>query len=119
MLPSLIEFLEHIENEIDFLLKHSENLEYENFIEDEMMKKAFVRSLEVIGEASKKIPEEFRLKYTSIDWKGLAGLRDILIHHYWGIDYDLVWDVLNDDIPNGKIWLNKIIEIEKNNNNEQ
>jgi uncharacterized protein with HEPN domain len=84
MSPSLIEFLKHIRDEIDFLIKHSEGLTYGLLIEDEILNKAFIRSLEIIGEASKRIPDEIREAYPEIDWKGFSGLRDVLIHQYWG-----------------------------------
>jgi uncharacterized protein with HEPN domain len=83
MSPSLIEFLKHIRDEIDFLLEHSRNLTYDELVENEILNKAFVRSLEIIGEASKRIPEEMRLDYPQLDWKGFAGLRDVLIYQYW------------------------------------
>lgn len=111
---SVIDFLKHIKTEIDFLLKHTENLSFESFSQNEVLPKACVRSLEIIGEASKKIPSEIRDKYPEMDWKGFAGLRDILIHHYWGVDYDILWDVLNDDIPFSSKLIAKIIDLEEN-----
>ncbi|WP_373512245.1 DUF86 domain-containing protein [Persicitalea sp.] len=78
------------------------------------MNRAFVRSLEIIGEASKKIPDKIRRDYPEIDWKGFAGLRDVLIHQYWGVDFEILWNILQDDIPFSKIWIDKIIEKEKN-----
>lgn len=57
------------------------------FIEDELIKRAFLRSLEIIGEAVKKIPEDVKIKIPDIEWKKISGLRDILIHHYFGVDY--------------------------------
>ena len=71
----------------------------EVFQEDEVLKRALVRSLEVIGEAVKKLPLDFREKYNHVDWKAIAGMRDKLIHDYAGVDYDLVWDVVINEIP--------------------
>ncbi|MPR34875.1 HepT-like ribonuclease domain-containing protein [Salmonirosea aquatica] len=113
MSPSLIEFLEHIRDEMNFLVKHSENLTYEALVENEVLNRAFVRSLEIIGEASKKIPDEVRIDNSEIDWKGLAGLRDVLIHQYWGVDFEILWNILEDEIPFAKIWIDSIIEKEK------
>lgn len=94
MSPSLIEFLKHIRDEIDFLVEHSRNLTYDELVENAILNKAFVRSLEIIGEASKRIPEEMRLDYPELDWKGFAGLRDVLIHQYWGVDCGIFWKMI-------------------------
>ncbi len=112
MSPSLIEFLRHIRDEINFLIKHSEGLTYDLLTEDEILNKAFIRSLEIIGEASKRIPDEIREAYPEMDWKGFSGLRDVLIHQYWGVDFEILWNILEDDIPFAKIWIDKIIETE-------
>jgi uncharacterized protein with HEPN domain len=90
MLPSLKELLEHIRVEMDVVLRHTANLEFDDVINDEILLRGITRSFEIIGEASKKIPNEFRAENPEIDWKGMAGLRDKLIHHYFGVDYELV-----------------------------
>ncbi len=71
-----------------------------------------MRSLEVIGEAVKKLPMELRAKYPQVDWSDIAGMRDVLIHHYFGIDYDIVWDVLQKEIPDLHHELRRIIRLE-------
>ena len=86
-------FIRHILDEIDIINKYSRGLSYSVFIEDELIKRAFLRSLEIIGEAVKKIPEDVKIKIPDIEWKKIAGLRDVLIHHYFGVDYETVWDV--------------------------
>lgn len=63
------------------------------------MKRASVRSLEVIGEATKNLSEEFKEKYPVVEWKKIAGMRDKLIHHYFGINWDIVWDVIQNKLP--------------------
>ena len=60
---------------------------------------AVVRNLEIIGEAIKKIPEDIRTKHPSIEWKKIAGLRDVLIHEYFGIDTEIIWDVIKSKLP--------------------
>ena len=76
-----------------------EDLSKDDFLDDETLKRAVVRSLEIIGEATKKIPADFKVKYPSIQWKNMAGMRDRLIHDYLGVDYSIVWDVMKNKIP--------------------
>lgn len=103
-------FLKHIIDECKYLENASRDLEFEQFVKDENFKRAFVRSLEVIGEAVKNIPTEFRSKYENIPWKQLASLRDILIHKYFGVDYRNVWKIIKDDIPKLKKNISKILD---------
>jgi len=94
MSHSILPFLQHILSETQYLMAHSRGLTKTEFLGDETLKRAFVRGLEIIGEAAKQIPEEVRQKYGYIDWRAMAGMRDRLIHDYLGVDYDLVWDVI-------------------------
>jgi uncharacterized protein with HEPN domain len=94
-----IEFLKHIADECTYLLSVSKELSKDNFLDDETLKRAVVRSLEIIGEATKKIPADFKVKWSSIQWKNMAGMRDRLIHDYIGVNYSIVWDVLINKIP--------------------
>ena len=82
----------------------------EMFLQDETLKRAVVRSLEIIGEASKKIPADFKLKWNSIEWKSMAGMRDRLIHDYMGINYSIVWDVLKNKIPDLSTQIEQVIQ---------
>ncbi len=72
---------------------------FEDFLDDETLKRAVVRSLEIIGEATKKIPTDFQDKWSTIQWKNMAGMRDRLIHDYIGVNYAIVWDVLKNKVP--------------------
>jgi uncharacterized protein with HEPN domain len=76
------------------------------------MKRAVARSLEIIGEAVKKLPMELRNRYPQVDWGDMAGMRDVLIHNYFGIDYDVVWSVLQKEIPELHGELERIIRME-------
>jgi len=112
MSPSLIEFLQHIENELSFIDKNTSELDFEDFVNNEILTKAIVRSFEIVGEACKKVPDEIRFKYPLFDWRGFAGLRDRMIHHYWGIDYALLWDAIKTEMPFNLLWIKLIIERE-------
>ncbi|OFY91459.1 MAG: hypothetical protein A3K10_10710 [Bacteroidetes bacterium RIFCSPLOWO2_12_FULL_31_6] len=93
------EYLRHIKDECSYLVSVSENLLFEDFLDNETLKRAVVRSLEIIGEATKKIPADFKVKWNSIQWKNMAGMRDRLIHDYIGVNYSIVWDVIKNKIP--------------------
>lgn len=103
--------LKHIIDECIFLEQVLlKCLNVETLIADDVTKRAVVRSLEIIGEASKKIHVDDKLKYPSIKWREMAGMRDKLIHDYIGVDYFIVWDVIKNVIPNLKIQIELVIE---------
>ena len=93
------EYLRHIYQECQFIVSVSQDLSKSNFLEDEILKRAMTRSLEIIGEASKKIPADYKVKWNNIQWKNMAGMRDRLIHDYIGVNYSIVWDVVKNKIP--------------------
>jgi len=88
-------------------------MQFEDFVEDKKTVNAVVRSLEVIGEATKRIPDSLREKYSEIPWKRMAGMRDKLIHAYFGIDLEIVWEVVNTELPPTKHLIQKVLEDEE------
>lgn len=106
---SPLDALRHILDEAEYLLGHSLDVEEAAFLEDETRRRAFVRSLEIIGEATKRVPEDFRAKYPEVPWKQMAGMRDRLIHDYFGVDYEIVWDVVTNHIPALKTQIGQIL----------
>jgi uncharacterized protein with HEPN domain len=110
MSPSAVEYLRHILDEAEYLGRAAESLSREAFLGDETLRRAFVRSLEIIGEAAKQVPPEAREEYGDLDWRGMAGMRDRLIHGYFGVDYELVWDVVQAKVPAVRQRLREILE---------
>jgi len=104
------EYLRHILVEAEYLLEQSRSLGQTEFIQHETLRRAFVRSLEIIGEAAKRVPDDVRADLPGIDWRGMAGMRDRLIHGYFGVDYDLVWDVVLTKIPPLARGIGRILE---------
>lgn len=106
------EFLDYVEDIIEAIedaLNFVEGMNYEDFIKDKKTVYAVIRALEIVGEAVKKIPENVRERYPGIPWKEIAGMRDKLIHAYFGIDVRRIWKTLRDDIPRIKPLFEKIL----------
>jgi len=113
MLKSPINFLHHILDECTFIVNISNQIsDYDIFITDDILKRAVVRSLEIIGEATKNITVDYKLKWNEITWKEMAGMRDKLIHDYIGVNYKIVWDVAINKIPLLKQQIENVINNE-------
>jgi len=103
-------FLKDIIDAMDAIEKFVEGMELEAVMEDDKTLSAVIRKFEIIGEAVKNIPDWMREKYPNIPWKRMAGMRDRLIHGYFGIDYRLVWEAIKIEIPKIKPELQKILK---------
>jgi uncharacterized protein with HEPN domain len=96
---SPLEYIRHILDEIEYILSRTSETDFHSFLNDETLKRAFVRSLEIIGEATKKIPNDVKAMQPDIEWRKVSGMRDRLIHDYFGVDYTIVWDVAINKLP--------------------
>jgi uncharacterized protein with HEPN domain len=115
MYKSSIEIIRHIYIEAKYIAESSENKSFDDLCNDETWKRAIIRSLEIIGEASKKIDAETKDKFFFIKWREMAKMRDKLIHDYFGVDYEIVWDVISNRIPELYHQLNEILSEEDGN----
>lgn len=93
---------------IEKIHRYTFKMSYESFEKDELVQDATIRNLEILGEAAKKIPDEIKQAYSDVEWKKVAGLRDILIHDYFGIDTVIIWDVIQNKLPSLQKSLRKI-----------
>jgi uncharacterized protein with HEPN domain len=113
MLPSNIELLRHILDEISFVLDSTEFKSKDIIINDPVLSRAIIRSLEIIGEACTKLDPEFKSHYPHVEWRKIAGTRNRLIHDYFGVDYDIVWDIIISKLPQLNIDILEIISQNK------
>ena len=98
MQHSSLDYLRHMLLEIEFCRNSTSDVTYEIFVEDPMLTRAVVRSLEIIGEATKKIRPDFTSSFLFVPWRDMAGMRDLLIHDYFGVDYEIVWHTVREDL---------------------
>jgi uncharacterized protein with HEPN domain len=113
-------FLKDIFSAMEAIEKFVEGISFEELIQDDKTSSAVIRKFEIVGEATKHVPEWLRKRYPEIPWKNMAGMRDRLIHAYFGIDYKLVWEAIKLEIPNLKSKLQEIlVQLEKEDMNER
>jgi len=103
-------YLKDILEAMEAIEKFVRGVDLETFKKDDMRSSAVIRKFEIIGEATKNIPEDIKQKYHQVPWKDMAGMRDRLIHFYFGVKYDLVWNAITTVIPRIKPLINKILE---------
>lgn len=110
------DYLQDIINSIGDIALFTKDMSYKNFLDDQKTKNAVVRSLEIIGEATKNLPESIRNKDVSIPWKKMAGMRDKIIHEYFGIDYQIVWKTAKKTLPKLQAKIAAILKMETEQN---
>jgi len=91
LIEDIIESIEKIES-------YTNQIAYSEFVNDEMMKDAVIRNLEIIGEAANRLGSDFHQKHPEIEWKRIRGFRNRIVHHYFGIDFDIVWSIIENDM---------------------
>lgn len=92
-------FIKDINTSIERISEYTNGLNYEQLIKDYKTYDAVLRNLEIIGEAVKNIPEDIKIRNKHIEWKKISGLRDIVIHDYFGLNNEIIWDVIANKIP--------------------
>lgn len=112
-------FLKHIILECNYLIERAENLSYEKFVLNSDLTRSFIRSLEVIGEAARNIPDKLKSRFPNIPWREMEGIRNKLIHEYFGVDLKIVWETVKKDIPYLKLEVEKILEYLNKNSFDQ
>ena len=116
MTPIKREYLLYLEDMLTSILRIEEyigEMEFRAFKMNYMIVDAVVRNFEIIGEASKKVPTEIQKKHPKIPWKKMYGLRNLIVHEYFGLDYEMIWEISKNNLPQNSIDLRKIIKEEK------
>jgi|SRR3972149_5861720 len=103
-------FLRHILDDVNWIEKYTHGMDYDGFSASHLVQDGVIRQLEIIGEATRNLSKEVRDKHADIPWKDMAGMRDKLIHQYFGVDIAAVWDTIQADIPGLKGSVAKILE---------
>ena len=103
------ERLLHILDSIDSIIDFTQNISYQQYNDDFKLRLALIKLLEIIGEASAGISEETQLRFSEVEWSVLKSVRNVLVHEYFGIDYDIIWNAIKDRIPELKQKISNVL----------
>jgi uncharacterized protein with HEPN domain len=103
-------YLTHIREAIEIIEQYLKDVSYDRFASNKMIIDAVVRELEIIGEASNNLSDEFRKEHSGVLWRRMKDLRNFLIHEYFGVNTKVVWDTCKDDLPQLKSFIEKILD---------
>ncbi|OGW36765.1 MAG: hypothetical protein A2Y97_13660 [Nitrospirae bacterium RBG_13_39_12] len=106
----IVDFLEDALGAMEKTEQFVAGMSYEDFIKDDKTVFAVIRALEIVGEAIKHIPQNFRKDFPNIPWRDISGMRDVLIHDYFGVDLVTVWETIKTNLPKTKPLLNDILK---------
>ncbi len=101
-------FIEHISQCIDLIENYTNDVTIGDFFDSVQLQDSIIRRIEIIGEAVKNLPDDLKINYPEVPWKEIAGMRDVLIHAYFGIDLELTWEIVQNDLPELKKNISKI-----------
>jgi uncharacterized protein with HEPN domain len=104
-----IDYLRDIVDAIDKIERFTAGMSFADFVADDKTSFAVLRALEIIGEAAKKVPDSVRSRYSEVPWREMTGLRDKLIHEYFGVNLEVVWKTLQEDLPPVKPAVGRIV----------
>ncbi len=104
------DYIQDIHDVLDDIYEFIGTMSQEEFLKDKKTVNAVLRSIEVMGEAAKRIPQAFRDKYPDIPWKKMAGIRDKLIHEYSGVDLEIIWSLIKEELPVVKPGVRKVMD---------
>ena len=110
MLKNPIIYLEHILESINKIKNYTSEMTIDDFLKNSQTQDAVIRNFEIIGEATKGINSTFRNKYPDVEWKKMAGMRDKLIHFYFGVNYEILWQTIKNRIPEIKPVIIQILQ---------
>jgi uncharacterized protein with HEPN domain len=106
-------FLEDINESISNIFEYTDSYTYKDFINDKKTVDAVIRNLEIIGEAANKIPAKIKKKYPDVPWNEMYRMRNKVVHEYFGIDHEIVWDIIINYLPDNLKQVKSILEIEQ------